>query len=114
MSLVRIPPEAALLFEKKELSSSIKVVSLLCLVSLTDRSRACTPVGVSVAIKYMYHTYMYIGRCLGGLITLAYSLMLRLSNPVYQGRDAICFVQTLKIQPAQLSCLGGSAGTASA
>ena len=32
------------------------------------------------------------GRCLGGLITPAYSLMLRLSTPVYQGRDAICLV----------------------
>ena len=39
-------------------------------------------------------------------------LMLRLSNPVYQGRDATCLVQTLKIRPAQLSCLGGSAGRA--
>ena len=39
-------------------------------------------------------------------------LMLRLSNPVYQERDAICLVQTLKIRPAQLSCLGGSAGRA--
>ena len=43
-----------------------------------------------------------------------YMLMLRLSNPVYQGRDTICLVQTLKIRPAQLSCLGGSAGRASA
>ena len=51
----------------------------------------------------------YGGRCFGGLITPAYSLMLRLSNPVYQGRDVICLVQTLKIQPAQLSCLGGAA-----
>ena len=31
---------------------------------------------------------------------------------VDQGRDAICLVQTLKIRPAQLSCLGGSAGRA--
>ena len=31
-------------------------------------------------------------RCLGGLITPAYSLMLRLSTPVYQGRDVICLV----------------------
>ena len=50
--------------------------------------------------------------CCSSFITLAYSLMLRLSNPVYQGRDAICLVQTLKIWPAQLSCLGGSAGRA--
>ena len=43
-------------------------------------------------------------------LTVYMSLMLRLSNPVYKGRDAICLVQTLKIQPAQLSCLGGSGG----
>ena len=64
----------------------------------------------SICSHKVYVPYMYIGRCLGGLITPAYSLMLRLSTPVYQGRDAICLVQTLKIRPAQLSCLGGSAG----
>ena len=31
---------------------------------------------------------------------------------VDQRRDAICLVQTLKIRPAQLSCLSGSAGRA--
>ena len=50
----------------------------------------------------------------GGLITPAHSLLLRLSYPFHQERDALCLVKTLKIWAAQLSCLSSSVGRASA
>ena len=42
---------------------------------------------------------------------LATCTVTELSYPVYQGRDAFAFA---KIRPAQLSCLSGSVGRASA
>ena len=43
-----------------------------------------------------------------------YMYSTEMSYPVYQGRDASALEYYLKIRPAQLSCLSGSVGRASA
>ena len=75
-----------------------------CMYACTHaHMHTCIPACIHVCSLYSCYEHMSLP------INLP---MYLLSTPVYQGRDTICLVQTLKIRPAQLSCLGGSAGRA--
>ena len=70
---------------------------LVDMLSCTYAHIAYVYVCIHVGLRMLVHVHVcavqaFMHRCLGGLITPAYSLMLRLSTPVYQGRDVICLV----------------------